>query len=257
MAAHPHDDLALHGLVNHVVTELSNQNNIDESLVILRNGGVEGWVRNRILIVGESQNHRGFAEAYCDGISRIDLLFRCSSCQVPTIAVEMKTNVAVQRDEIGKRVSNAIDQLNGFLDIGVPAYLVYFISDLRGPADLPLVVAQNALTPWYKHFETDRSEWPQEPLGALPINHFTGHAIVRSQGVLAEVRAWTVLVENSGVDQRTLSFLNKNGDRETVTFQKVMLQPGDRPKRVRRWEWKAVHQLNNLRTHNALRKSGA
>jgi hypothetical protein len=238
-AQHPHDDLALHALVNQVVTELNNQDN--ESLIILRNGGVEGWVRNRVLIAGEGHNHRGFAEAYHDGISRIDLLFRCSACQTPTISVEMKTNFASQPDEIDKRISNAIDQLNGFLDVGVPAYLVYFLTDLRGPADLPLVVAQNALTPWYKHFETVRNEWPHDPLGALPVDHFTGHAIVHSQGVCAEARAWTALVEQPGVDQRTLSFLNADGDPHPIDFQRVMLQPGDRPKRVRRWEWVPVH----------------
>lgn len=184
------------------------------SIAVVRNGGWEQWLRNHLLIELEREGGAwGFTEARNHKVMRADLIFNCATCGHIRFAVEVKTNFAIQgATVINDRVSESIGQLEAFVRAGVPSYIVYSLTRLRGDPKSGLVRAQNtAFTPSYKHFDQLAGGWPAvKGVVHLPADRYVLSGIP-GEGANAEVRVWTASVgrDPTRASLRQLSFLSQ------------------------------------------------
>lgn len=152
-----HGELVRTAVVD-AVNELVNR---PGALSVLRNGGWEQWLRNLLLINLETGNLLGFTEAAFNETKRADLVFYCKRCKGVALGVEVKTNFVKQRATV-TRISQAINQLGNLIRDGVPSYLVYTRTHLRGLQGDPLVSAQEKGVngTGYKLFDIKNDAWP-------------------------------------------------------------------------------------------------
>jgi hypothetical protein len=163
------------------------------SLTILRNGGWEQWFRNLLLVELQTDNQWGFTEANDGDTRRVDLMIRCKGCPRVILSIEIKTNYVSQGPaEIKKRFHEAIGQVRPFTTSGVPSFIVYLLTHLRGDKRKPLVIAQKSCSPGYKYFDTRRSAWPEHRYPTLPDDAHLRCDIANGDEVSAEVRAWVI-----------------------------------------------------------------
>jgi hypothetical protein len=163
------------------------------SLTILRNGGWEQWFRNLLLVELQAGNQWGFTEANDRDTRRVDLMIRCKGCPRVILSIEIKTNFVSQGPtEIKKRFHEAIGQLNPFTTSGIPSFIVYVLTHLRGDKDNPLVIAQKGCSPGYKRFDTKRPAWPEHRYPNLPDDGHLPGDVANGDKVSAEVRAWII-----------------------------------------------------------------
>lgn len=219
----------------------------EESLTVLRNGGWEQWIRNLLLVEMQNADTWGFTEGSDKDLKRADLIFRCKANLDVALALELKVNFVNQgTSEFNSQISNAIDQLDGFLAINVPSFITYCLVHLRGQAEAPLVVAQAKSSTSYKHFDPDRHGWPDSISDSLPSAHYAGAVISTADLEVAELRAWvaTLARHPRDVNSRTLTFFD-NGNRPfQCIWDKFDLLPHQRPKRKKRWEWRLRNGAN-------------
>ncbi len=187
-------------------------------LSIIRNGGWEQWLRNLLLVeLEEATESWGFTEAREGDTTRVDLIFRCKRCSGVLFAVEVKTNFAVQAiAEVNRRISEAINQLNPFLAMKVPSYIVYSVTNLYSNITEGLVRAQHQSSPAYKRFRPDNIEpWQWQNAVDLPIPAPICRPVVERDQCNAEVRVWIAAVESVENEEgvRTLRFLDRESFR--------------------------------------------
>ena len=157
------------------------------------------------------------------------------------LALELKANFVNQgKSEIDSRISSAIDQLDGFLDINVPSFIIYCLVHLRGCPGARLVDAQAHSSPSYKRFDLDRHRWPDNIVSDLPAAHHAGAFTAAADSEVAELRVWVAALARHSIDvnSRTLTFLDKADKPLQSIWDKCDLLPHQRPKRKKRWEWR-------------------
>jgi hypothetical protein len=225
--------------VRNILTRLAETP--EESLTVLRNGGWEHWIRDLLLVEMQNASTWGFTEGSDNHLQRADLIFRCRANRDVAAAVELKTNFVTQgQREITSRIGNAIDQLDGFLAIPVPGFIVYGLVHLRGVVESSLTNAQMHSSPSYKHFDIVRNIWPDNIVGGLPGPHHAGAVTVGADSEVAELRVWVaaLAMDTGNLNSRILTFFDEDDQPMQSIWDKRDLLPDQRPKQERRWEWR-------------------
>jgi len=227
------------GSVRNIVTRLARTP--EESLTVLRNGGWEHWICNLLLVEMQNTDTWGFTEGNEDDLQRADLIFRCKANLGVALALELKANFVNQgASEINSRIGSAIDQLDGFLGINVPSFIIYCLVHLRGQPAARLVDAQAHSSPSYKRFDLDRRRWPDNVVCGLPAGYRAGAVTAELHSEVAELRVWVAALARHSIDvnSRTLTFFDETDQPLQSIWDKCDLVPNERPKGKKRWEWR-------------------